>query len=657
MQRLHPLERDLAQAESCGDEPRSYEGVEIPAPWQALLAPLLPLRPVQAQALPLVLRGRQNLVVSAPTASGKSLVGHLALLDALSQGRRALLLEPLRALARAQVAALEDLVPRSPTPEARVRLSTGDQPLRGELLRTAAPPEGEVVVATPERLDGILLNPEHDPWVHSLGAVVVDEAQLLADPHRGLVLEHALAALLSLPSPPRLVLLSATLGQAGGLCEWLRPCTLVRSTHRIPPLHLEVLTLEADEAADAVVSEEVERALGEPGTSALVFVYRRDSAERLARDLDARLGPLAGAEGVVCCHAGLPRAEQVGAAEALSCRRSRCVVSTTALSMGLNLPATHVWVRDTTFHGHGRARVGTLLQMLGRAGRGARAGHGAVLLRPGDAWEAATLLGRLSREEVEPVRSALAHEPAPERVAELLGRLLARGPEEGLDLEALSRSAHLTLAGPELTPHLEAGLAWLQSPARALAWRDREHWRLTALGRLAVESSLDLAAAAGVGQLLRDLLSLPEGARLLHGWQPVDSVLVVELLSVRSEPARAMADPSTSLRSSTSALAPWLLDTPEALLGSLGLTLRGDPTRLARAAGARALRPALAPRDREHRAWRLAGLAHLCQGRALFFHLRSRCGKDPAGIREADSALAQVRRSTWEAVRALGDHP
>jgi len=77
-----------------------------PAFWQEALTALLPggqLQPVQQAALDaglLDMAQRRNFIVSAPTNAGKTLVGDLACLDALRQGRRAVLLEPLRALAQ-----------------------------------------------------------------------------------------------------------------------------------------------------------------------------------------------------------------------------------------------------------------------------------------------------------------------------------------------------------------------------------------------------------------------------------------------------------------------------------------------------------------------------------------------------------------------------
>ena len=76
-----------------------------------------------------LLSHRRNLIVSAPTNAGKSLVGTLALLDAVRQGKRAVLVEPLRALAQEKFEELDGLAPklgRVLGKDFKVRIATGD---------------------------------------------------------------------------------------------------------------------------------------------------------------------------------------------------------------------------------------------------------------------------------------------------------------------------------------------------------------------------------------------------------------------------------------------------------------------------------------------------------------------------------------------------
>lgn len=378
--------------------PLQWDGAQVGDRWSNVLRALLrgrSLRAVQHAAVvdAGILASRQHLVVSAPTNSGKSLIGQLILLDAVLQGRRAVLLEPLRALAQEQADELADLmetlVPSVFQRAPRVRLSTGDYRLENEMPAEAPRREGDILVATPERLDAILRNPEHAAWAATIGAVVLDEAHLLADARRGPTLELVMATMLTMPAPPRLALLSATVGEPERLREWLRPCQLVTSSAR-SPLRKEVWQLESEEDPDTVLTAELGGALSDPGTAAIVFVYRREASEALARKLSAALRMP-----VDAYHSGLSTAERKHRRTQFKGGVSRCLVATTALAMGVNLPATHVFVRDTMFFGFGNLRVDELLQILGRAGRGDRSGVGAVIVRENDEWDA--ILGEYKR--------------------------------------------------------------------------------------------------------------------------------------------------------------------------------------------------------------------------------------------------------------------
>ena len=185
--------------------------------------------------------------------------------------------------------------------------------------------------------------------------MVLDEAHLIGNPRCGPTQELLLTSLLLQPSPPRLVLLSATLGDLKRARRWLAPCDLAQVSERYPPLRKEVLSTGEGETADALVQRWLGDVLTGPDTQALVFVYQTASAEKLARDLSSTLGPLAGAGGAVAYHSKLSSAQRETARDAFLDGRSRVVVTTSALAMGINLPATHVVVRDLTYRGASRA--------------------------------------------------------------------------------------------------------------------------------------------------------------------------------------------------------------------------------------------------------------------------------------------------------------
>src|SRR4051812_33553634 len=164
-----------------------WEEMNLDRSWQDIInalnighAPRL----IQVKALKKhkILEHRRNLLVSAPTNSGKSLIGLLVLLEAVRQGRRAVLIEPLRAIAQEKADELESLASGLSQALGRsfsVRISTGDYRLEDETFASPPPKTGEIIIATPERFDAILRKSEYDDWVSSVGAVCVDEAHMI----------------------------------------------------------------------------------------------------------------------------------------------------------------------------------------------------------------------------------------------------------------------------------------------------------------------------------------------------------------------------------------------------------------------------------------------------------------------------------------------
>ncbi|MBM4366151.1 MAG: DEAD/DEAH box helicase, partial [Deltaproteobacteria bacterium] len=386
----------------------------LPDPWHNLLQELAPrgLRPVQQRLVAEghLLTSRRNLVVIAPTNGGKSLVGDLIVLAELAKGRRAVVVEPLRALAQQRAAELKGLaahaspgiLPRPP----RVKLTTGDYRLEHEDLASPPPGRGEIVVATPERVDAITRHAAGQEWLRTVGAVVIDEAHLVSDPRRGPTLEMVVARFKTLATPPRIVLLSATVGEPERLQAWLAPADLLVEHRRLPPLELEVWHLEAGDDPDALLQQELGEVLATPEAAALVFVYRRADAEVLAKKLAAS-GPPRPRE-VAAFHSGLSAAQRERTREAFANGTARVLVTTTALALGLNLPASHVYIRDSWFPGHGALATDQLLQMAGRAGRGDRAGRAAVLVRGPRGGDAEALAVALRGGLLPPIRSAFA---------------------------------------------------------------------------------------------------------------------------------------------------------------------------------------------------------------------------------------------------------
>lgn len=166
-----------------------------------------------------------NVLVSAPTGSGKTLIANYAIGLTLDREQRSFYTTPLKALSNQKYHELCALYGSS-----RVGLLTGDTSIN----RTAP-----VVVMTTEVLRNMLLT-ESDQ-IRDLGLVVLDEVHYLQDPFRGGVWEEVL---ILTPASVRFVALSATIGNAGFLGEWFTqvrgPTRVVAESTRPIELHQHV---------------------------------------------------------------------------------------------------------------------------------------------------------------------------------------------------------------------------------------------------------------------------------------------------------------------------------------------------------------------------------------------------------------------------------
>ncbi|MDI9405118.1 MAG: DEAD/DEAH box helicase [Chitinophagaceae bacterium] len=184
-----------------------------------------PLDPFQLEAIDALNQGH-SVVVSAPTGSGKTLVGEYAIHRALAHGKKVFYTTPLKALSNQK---LRDF--REQFGTETVGLLTGDLSLNRE---------AQVVVMTTEIFRNMLYaeidHPDNDP-LEDVEAVVLDECHYMNDSQRGTVWEESI---IHCPSSIQLVALSATVANAGQLTDWIEavhgPTRLIHSDHRPVPL-------------------------------------------------------------------------------------------------------------------------------------------------------------------------------------------------------------------------------------------------------------------------------------------------------------------------------------------------------------------------------------------------------------------------------------
>ncbi|MEQ1894180.1 MAG: DEAD/DEAH box helicase [Planctomycetota bacterium] len=174
----------------------------------------------QIQAIEALRRG-SNVLVSAPTGAGKTLVAEYAIADAVARGRRCVYTAPIKALSNQKYRDFRDV------PRMDVGLMTGDVTIQ---------PGAQVVIMTTEILRNSIFEDPHA--LDDVDYVIFDEVHFLDDGERGTVWEESL---IFAPPEVRLIALSATIPNLEQLGAWLREIrpqelALVQSTRRPVPL-------------------------------------------------------------------------------------------------------------------------------------------------------------------------------------------------------------------------------------------------------------------------------------------------------------------------------------------------------------------------------------------------------------------------------------
>ncbi len=331
----------------------------------------------QHQALAHLL-ARAHVALVTPTASGKSLVYHLAALDALLREPQAtaLYLFPTKALAQDQRAWLERWSPLQADPPVAVAIYDGDTPSH---LRPRIRRETRLLITNPDMLHvGIL--PHHTAWARFLAGlqvVVVDEMHT----YRGVFGSHVANVLRRLRrlarlygATPRFVLTSATVANPQELAERLveAPVAVVDDNgapqgqrHLVfynPPL---VDPVQGLRRSSLLESQRLAARFLEAGVQTIVFGRSRITVELLLtylRDRMARTGD----EDLVRGYRGGYLPEERRAIEAgLREGTIRGVVATNALELGIDIGQ----LQAAVLCGYPGTLASTW-QQIGRVGRG-----------------------------------------------------------------------------------------------------------------------------------------------------------------------------------------------------------------------------------------------------------------------------------------------
>lgn len=412
---------------------------------------------MQSKAVPVILASDENVVVSAPTASGKTVLAEAAMVRELSKAERGkvLFIAPLRALTNEKESEWKRVLS---TLGFKVYVVTGERELYPSEARSA-----DVIITTPEKWDSATRKymQERYSFVRDVALVVVDEVHLLDSDSRGGTLEAVISRMRRISAQYhnrlRTVALSATMPNIGDVARWIGapPENVLEFDGSYRPVDLETGVLpyypkpndflnkyvRLYKAFDLIKDE-----LGD-GHQALIFVSTRQDTQQAAEKLceivrksfpymlqppeAIRLQEVrnrasnAKLKACLPCaiafhHAGLSSEDKALVEAAFRERLIRILVSTSTLAWGVNLPARVVVVRDVEMYdpiqGNKDISPIDLLQMLGRAGRPGydTLGKGFVIVPSGRADEYRALL-----RDGKPIESVLEHSLAEHLNAEI----------------------------------------------------------------------------------------------------------------------------------------------------------------------------------------------------------------------------------------------
>jgi len=404
------------------------------------------LYPPQAEAIPYVLKNK-NLVLSIPTASGKSLVAYIAIVNRIiNEGGKALYVVPLKALAREKYEELKLFEKLG----LKVAISTGDLDDSDPRLSRY-----DIIVCTSEKADSLLRHKIQ--WMNKVKVLVIDEIHLINDPDRGPTLEVIIAHFKSLNPSTQIIALSATIKNATELSIWLEG-KLVQSDWRPVPLREgvcfqnnvkyddgKIISLEGSE------KKPVERLVGnslEGGGQVLVFVNTRRSTVSAATDLgtivDKYLSPdektklenllkelskqsseltsidkklhFCISHGTAFHNAGLASVQRRVVEQGFKNRLIKCIVATPTLAAGVNIPAQRVIIRDLWRYdvNFGMRPIPILeyKQQAGRAGRPRYDKHGEAISIAKNENQQEQIFNNYVMGETEPIFSKLGSQAA-----------------------------------------------------------------------------------------------------------------------------------------------------------------------------------------------------------------------------------------------------
>ncbi len=354
-----------------------------------------------------------NVLVTAPTGAGKTIIAERGIEEYLDKGNRVIYTTPIKALSNQKY---HDFLNSG----FETGLLTGD---RNEN------PDAGLIIATTEILRNMIFT--NDARINDIGLVVLDEVHYLADKERGSTWEEII---IHLPKDIKLLCLSATIGNENEFLNWIvsqrGPTDLIQSKIRPVPLEISLITASKDDEQILAIkstedkrnkpifkldkkfkryrkpslSDQISYIINKKATPCILFYFSREKVENKARyaaDLNLKskkndqlkhlfeniFDDITNEEyqllnldelywmwsrGVAYHHAGLAPIVKEFVEFLFINKHIDILFATETLSLGINMPAKSIII-DSSFKFDGlKTRLiskSEFLQLTGRAGR------------------------------------------------------------------------------------------------------------------------------------------------------------------------------------------------------------------------------------------------------------------------------------------------
>ncbi|XP_028968689.1 activating signal cointegrator 1 complex subunit 3 [Galendromus occidentalis] len=384
------------------------------------LYPFTHFNPIQTQLFHTLYHTDHNVLLGAPTGSGKTIVAEIAMFRVFQmqqKRRKVVYIAPLKSLVKERVKDWNDRLVQ--------RLGFKMAELTGDVtpdFRTIA--EADIIVTTPEKWDGVSRSWQTRCYVQDVALIVIDEIHLLGE-DRGPVLEVIVSRANFIgnfnETKIRIIGLSTALANARDLADWLQigEVGLFNFKPSVRPVQLEVHVSGHPGKhycpRMALMNKPTFRAIQQhsPSKPVLIFVSSRRQTRLTANDLIAFLGGTPDSKvwlnmdeasmeqvlqqvndqylrhslnfGVGMHHAGLQEKDRQIVEELFLNCKIQVLIATSTLAWGVNLPAHLVVVKGTEYfdakvNRYSDYPITDVLQMIGRAGRPQFDTHGVAVV-------------------------------------------------------------------------------------------------------------------------------------------------------------------------------------------------------------------------------------------------------------------------------------